>query len=115
MTDRTPVDIAWDAAEAIRALNHATFAGTGYEWPSDVDRVIAELEILASRLPQAFRQAEAWLTRHQDGIGTDDGTDSGRAVASLTVLLMAASSQARELEDTIRQAHSLTAKLYARD
>ena len=112
MSDRTPAEHASDAAEAIRALNHSDH---GYEWPSDVDRVIVELEILASRLPQAFRQAETWLTRHQDGIGTDDGSDPGRTVAGLTVLLMAASAQARELEDTLRQAHNLTAKLKARD
>ena len=111
--DKTPAEHASDAAEAIRALNHATF--DGYEWPSDVDRVITELEILASRLPQAFRQAETWLTCHQDGIGTDDGSDPGRAVASLTVLLMAASAQAREMEETLRQAHNLTAKLTARE
>jgi hypothetical protein len=59
-----PRDHAEAAAEAIRALSHATIRHgdpAGYEWPSDVDAVIAELQLLAERLPQALVQAREWL------------------------------------------------------
>ena len=52
------------AAEAIRALNHATLRHgdpAGYAWPCDVDAVIGELQLLAERLPQALTQAREWL------------------------------------------------------
>ena len=59
-----PRDHADAAAEAIRALNHATLRHgdpAGYAWPSDVDSVIAELQLVAERLPQALQQAREWL------------------------------------------------------
>jgi hypothetical protein len=61
----TPTEAAWQAAEAIRALNHLTLATTGpkagYSYPGDVDAVLGALQTLTSRLPQAFVQASSWL------------------------------------------------------
>jgi hypothetical protein len=53
----TPGLHAWDAADAVRRLNHVTLSVTGprcgYESPSDVDTVIGGLHTLACRLPPA--------------------------------------------------------------
>jgi hypothetical protein len=51
----SPADYAEAAAEAVHGLNHATFAGTGYEVPSDVYRVLGQLAAMLARLPQALR------------------------------------------------------------
>ena len=75
----TPVELARAGSEAIRALNHATLglAQPGYEWPADVDAAIAELQVLAERLPQALRQASSWLElqHSQQQVGHDLGFD----------------------------------------
>lgn len=63
-----PRDHAEAAAEAIRALNHATLRHgepAGYEWPSDVDAVIGQLQALIAYLPQALEQAQSWLLDQQ--------------------------------------------------
>jgi hypothetical protein len=66
----TPAEAAWQAAEAIRALNHLTLAVTGpragYTDPSDVDTVLGALQALTERLPQTLGQASSWLTRHHE-------------------------------------------------
>jgi hypothetical protein len=71
----TPAEAADTAAESVRALNHATLSGTGYEWPSDVGAVLNALTVLAQRLPQALDQAGRWLEReHNAGrVGHDHG------------------------------------------
>jgi hypothetical protein len=70
-----PAEAANTAAESVRALNHATLSGTGYEWPSDVGAVMNALTTLAQRLPQALDQAGRWLEReHNAGrVGHDHG------------------------------------------
>lgn len=52
-----PVEEASSAAEAIRALNHQTMAG-GLLDVVDVYQLLAELSLMAGRLPQLFRQLE---------------------------------------------------------
>jgi len=77
----SPGEPAWMAAEAIRALNHLTLStrpragrrAGGYVDPSDVDAVLAAVQVLAERLPQALAQACAWLDQQggQHRIGRD--------------------------------------------
>lgn len=73
----SPAERAWDAADAVRGLNHATLAVTGpragYRYPCDVDAVLGALQTLAERLPQALAQASAWLgdQHHHARIGHD--------------------------------------------
>jgi hypothetical protein len=58
----TPAGLADAAAEAIRALNHATLPGAGgLSYPGDVYSVLIALSVLAARLPQALAQAETFL------------------------------------------------------
>lgn len=59
-------EIADEAAEAIRALCHATLPADGFpglEYPVDAYHVLGSLELLASRLPQLLTQLAAFLQR----------------------------------------------------
>ena len=83
----SPATCAWEAAEAVRELNHATLsmtgARTGYRHPCDVDAVLAGVQALVERLPQTLSQASAWLTRqdHLGKIGHDAHPPQHRPVA----------------------------------
>jgi hypothetical protein len=89
------------AAQAVRALNHATLwvnDTDGYQQPADVDAAVAELAALAGMLPQALDQAGEWiLRRYENGqIGHDaDGSVRVEATCSLISLNAAAMAAAR--------------------
>lgn len=87
-------------AEAIRQLNHATIAGRGYGWPSDVDATIAQLQVAAGRFRQALGQADAWLARaHAAGmVGHDGEDDPGATLGRLSRTFEDAASTADQLE-----------------
>ncbi len=58
----TPAELAGQAAEAVRALNHATLPGTGgLQYPAGAYEVTGQLAVLAARLPQALAQIHAFL------------------------------------------------------
>jgi hypothetical protein len=58
----SPAGLADQAAELVRALNHATLPGAGgLTYPADAYSVLANLAVLAVRLPQALTQAETFL------------------------------------------------------
>jgi hypothetical protein len=109
----TPVEAARAAAEAVRSLNHATFAGTGYEWPNEVDAVLVELTALARRLPQALVQAETWLTREDAAgrVGDDTGDDADDRLADARAWLADAAVRAEWLASALDQARQSTAHL----
>jgi hypothetical protein len=73
---KTATEHAEDAAQAIRAINHLTFHASALAYPSDAWRLIGQLNVLAARLPQAFRQIAHLLQRWQDAgqVGIDPGT-----------------------------------------
>jgi len=83
-TDPTPAALADQAAEAIRALNHATinYRGNGYVYPANVNDVLANLATLGQRLPQALDQAQAWLER-QDKAGLLGHDTLGTATSTI--------------------------------
>ena len=89
----TAVEYADAAAEAIRALNHATLSTApetpGYVWPSDIDTMVGHLGRLAAYLQQALAQAEEWLYRAADEhrVRHDGGDDPGTAVVLATMEL----------------------------
>lgn len=60
--------LAQITAEAIRALNHATFTHAGPEQPATVNAVLGQLAAAAHRLPQLCGQLSGWL-RQQDAAG----------------------------------------------
>ncbi len=78
---------AADAAEAIRALNHATLPGTGgLTYPADAYEALGQLAVLAARLPQALAQILAFLAAGQDAgrIVIVAGDHAGDPAAALT-------------------------------
>lgn len=107
------IDHAARAAEAIRALNHATLPSTGYRWPSDVDAVIGELETLADRLLQALGQAANWLEQalEADRVGHDGGADVAETVLTAVEWLGDASSSVLTLAYQLRYARGYTTHL----
>ena len=113
-----PVEHTAAAAEAVRALNHATLnpdtRSGGYVWPSDVDVVIGALEQLAQRLPQALTQAGCWLEREQTAgrVGHDGpGTDVAATVGWLLGDLEAAVREAADLAATLTFARAASTHL----
>lgn len=95
------------AAEAIRGLNHATQAcSDAVTSPADVYDILAGLELLAIRLPQALTQLWRYLA-HEHAAGRVlivDGSYTGDPDACLT-------ATARELEQASAAACSLVEAL----
>ena len=59
--DDTITALAQITAEAVRALNHATFPRAALSEPGTVYRVLGELATAANRLPQLCSQLARWL------------------------------------------------------
>jgi hypothetical protein len=58
----TIAQLAEQAAESIRALNHLTYPGTGApNDPADASDVVASLSRVAGRIPQLLDQVSRWL------------------------------------------------------
>jgi hypothetical protein len=96
---------AGQAAEAIRALNHATISTVGYR-PNDVYDIVAELVVLTERLPQAFGQL-ARIVEHlnsKDQVGFDGGSPFSRHPADGVTELQAVFGRASESADELRYA-----------
>ena len=110
----TPTEAADAAAEAIRSLNHSPMRGAGYVYPSDVDAVVACLEALTQRLPQALLQAEQWINaRAEEGKVGDDRADVDpvATVETASVYLTAARVEAGRLAQSLTRARNATAHL----
>ncbi|HUZ39632.1 MAG TPA: hypothetical protein VMV17_25195 [Streptosporangiaceae bacterium] len=108
----TPAELAGRAAEAVRALNHATLPGAGgLEYPADAYEVTGQLSLLAARLPQALAQMLAFLGeqaaagRIQVVAGEHQG-DPAAMLASVTGDLDAAVAWARRLHQALDAAQN---------
>lgn len=119
MTEPSVTDLANDAAEAIRSLNHATFPGSSQlTWPGDAYDAIASLSLLAARLPQAFGQLDRFLTAQVETgqVVVDGGEFTGdpfAAAAAASHWLEHARAAADRLHHTLDQAQQATAYLAA--
>jgi len=76
------LDLADQAAQAVRELNHRTRGAGAFTGPAELYRLVAELALLVGRLPQLLGQLDQWLhTEHDAGrLRTDNRTDPGPAV-----------------------------------
>lgn len=114
MTAKTPARMTTDAAESVRALNHATFGPgrNGWRMPSDVYDVIGGLDQMAMMLPQAIGQIAALLTRlaDDDHMRSDRGSLDRDLVESLAAL-EDAHDAAQQLNAALSRAHSATSHL----
>lgn len=101
--------LAGEAAEAVRALNHATQPGADeLVFPADAYDVTGQLVLLASRLPQALAQLLAFLqTEVRAGrvviVAGEHAGDTAAALAAVTASLDAAVASARRLHQAPRQ------------
>ena len=99
---RTVNQLADDAAEALRGINHLTFSDRCVRYPSEVYTLLADLGRLAHLLPQALRQVDSivsgWV---EDGhVSIDDSEYVGHpeaAAAAVSVYLEDAGAHAGEL------------------
>ncbi|MFE1383490.1 hypothetical protein ACFW6S_31530 [Streptomyces sp. NPDC058740] len=84
MAGKTPSQLASDAADAVRAINHLTRSPRdGFEYPGDVYSLVAGLSQMAAMLPQALDQAARLIVDlHEAGHLRSDkdqlGTTSAR-------------------------------------
>ncbi len=108
-------DLAADAAETIRQLNHQTLHRQALTGPAELDLAVAELAVMARRLPQLLRQLDRWLhtEQHAGRIRTDDATDPAAVVARAAADLAHAGRLAHELGCTLDDAHQHLARLGA--
>lgn len=115
---KTPAQLADDAAEAIRALNHATQSSRpGWEFPADAYSVVGELGTLVMRLPQLLQQVEAHIQRLSDAdhIRSDRGGDGAEEVTAARDALGRASTDAVSMQAALDTAHSALSPLAYQD
>lgn len=103
---------AEQAAEAIRAINHATISTGGFE-ASDVYDIVAELAVLTQRLPQAFGQLARIVEQLQANgrVGFDPGSlfasDTADGVLELRAVFDRASERAEEVRYALDDAQRI--------
>jgi hypothetical protein len=111
---RTVAELASDAAEAIRTMNHLTRTRDGWAYPGDLYATLGDLARLVHSLPQLLDQAAAWLeTAERDGLLRTDNPviDLAATVDSARLGLQVAAHEAHDLGSRVDQAHQLTAHL----
>ncbi|WP_331717668.1 hypothetical protein OG264_39575 (plasmid) [Streptomyces xanthophaeus] len=103
MTDKTPGELATEAAEAIRALNHRTLDKASYENPAEAGAAAYALRMLVERLPQTLDQLRTGLLWFgaENTIRMDDETDLRDAVAECSASLLVARQHLRGLLDEL--------------
>ena len=77
-------EMAEQAADAVRGLNHLTLDAGSLRKPSEVYRVLGSLEAMVARLPQAFAQLDGLLAQwvEDDLVNIDDGEFAGDPAAA---------------------------------
>ena len=114
-------DLADQAADVIRALNHVTLPGAAdYGYPADVSVVIGSLGRLVRDLPQSLRQAGRWLAdAHARGAvrDVDAGTEAETAqtVCAVILELSEAATHVGRAAHSLHKAHAPAARLAAVD
>jgi len=108
----SPAALASEAAESVRALNHATLPGAGgLVFPAGAYDVTGQLALLASRLPQALAQLLASLNTevaagHVVIVAGDNAGDPAAVLAAVTGSLDAAVASARRLHQALDSAQN---------
>jgi hypothetical protein len=111
---RTVTELASDAGEAIRTMNHLTRTRDGWAYPGDLYATLGDLARLVHALPQLLNQSAAWLeTGERDGrLRTDHpAIELGASVDSARLALQAAAHAAHDLGLRVDEAHEITAHL----
>lgn len=107
MSDDQPItaQLADDAYEAVRGLNHATISRTSIPGP-EVYRALGSLKLVGHGLDQTLSQLASGLGRSLDeyDVYEDDGTDPLVRVAQAVDLLTEARAHARALGELLERA-----------
>lgn len=115
MTDpKTPAQLASDAAEAVRALNHATLSpgGEGWRHPGDAYSVIGGLDQMVRGLDQSLDQVWSLLAGlANDGHITSSGGTPNRDLHSALATLNAARAAAVQMTAALEEAHKAVSPL----
>lgn len=100
---KTPTQLASEAAEAVRALNHRTLDPKSFDQPGDASDVADAVRTLTERLPQLLTQLGAGLARFDEtqAIRMDDGSDPVTAVAECKAALDTARAQLIAVTSTL--------------
>lgn len=91
--NREPQEIAYTAAEEIRALNHRTMPGqNAFPYPPDVSKTVLALVSMTERIPQTLAQLRSGLRglEEREGIVMDDGSTVADEVATALRALLRA-------------------------
>ena len=113
MTNTNPKDLATQAAEAIRNLNHATQSAKGeLTYPGDAYKTVASLKLLTQRLPQSFDQLSDFLrTLAKTGAVTADYGAPDDHIGEARSALASAALIAQTLTEHLDRAHNALAPL----
>lgn len=124
-TDAAPspertIHLAETLPAVVRALNHATLHHEALKYPADADRLIREIAAAASRLPQLFGQAAAWLEQEERSgrVEVPSGWHMGDPEAAVTdarSYLREAERAASRLAEKLDAAARVTGTLAARE
>jgi hypothetical protein len=113
--DSSPAQLGWQAAQAIRTLNHRTHPPALTD-PTEVCRLLAALAAIADRLPQLLGQLSRWLQTEQaaDRLRADTpAADPAQITASAAHELTRAARTAHRLGQALDSAHQHLAHLAA--
>jgi|HubBroStandDraft_2_1064218.scaffolds.fasta_scaffold1401600_2 hypothetical protein len=110
--------LAETMAELARVLNHRTRHHEALRYPPDADKVVREIALMASRLPQLLEQVGSWLADEEAAAGVEvtSGQFAGRPAAAVTAArlrLDAARLEADELHGALEYAGHVLAELGA--
>jgi len=112
---RHALELAEQAAEALRELNHRTRDPRAFTGPAELYRLVGELALLADRLPQLLDQLDRWLRAEHDvgRVRADTCTDPGRIIAAAGAELADAGDAAHDLAHVLAAARQHLAHLGA--
>jgi hypothetical protein len=115
MDTKTPAQLADDAAEAIRGLNHATLSTRpGWEYPSDAYSVVGGLARAVGGLTQAADQIGALIEELDGHLTSDRGTLDADVIAAYAALADSTDA-ARTLYEALNRAHAALSPLGYQD
>jgi len=112
------LELAEAFSGCVRVLNHLTRDHGALQYPSEADRLVREVALAVSRLPQLLGQAGAWLEaeRAAGRILVPSGTFAGDpdlAVVTARLRLDEAAAYLAEAERALSAAAAVTAGLAA--
>lgn len=112
------LEVAEAAPEAVRTLNHLTFAHSSLQYPSEADRLLHYLSSAVGGYPQLLGQVMAWLEAEQQAgrVRVADGQfvdNPAGAIDMVRAKLDAAREAAEALWSALHAARSVTNNLGA--